>query len=551
MKFKKQTAICLAALLLSAQGAYALELGDTSAQPIVVTGSAEAGTEAAAAVKDSEGNFYFYDEVKSDASGKYQLIFELPEDLKNKTISVEIKPQGKTEESISFEFSGKTLRDEAMSTLVAAAGAKDADAFSAALSNEDYKTALDMLGIPVDSVNANASVESGAVALLLENGTTETDLIVDFNRCFFTISKKNNYKEGAKQSFDSCNFVFDSVAYADEEDENKKTWVKEKMLSSDNIATIETAESEYERLNAYYLMNNAKYTDIPTLVENYKDELELTDTQAYKDFTAMSSSEKYKVAEKIVTNSSFGTLSDGFEQILKNAVSAVKNSQSGSTGSGGTSGGGGGSSSSSGSTSSSGIMTGTVVATPVLYGVFNDVSDGDWYFEAVSELNNQGIVSGKDDGNFAPDDNVTREEFLAMLIRALGKGDTQSNIDLTYKDVKTGAWYENTVKVAVETGLASGYGEDLFGIGDNITRQDAAVFAARAAEANGQILDYTKHELFGDDGDISDYAKAYVYAMKNGNIISGMGDNTYMPSSPCTRAQAATIVYKLLKGANI
>ena len=134
-----------------------------------------------------------------------------------------------------------------------------------------------------------------------------------------------------------------------------------------------------------------------------------------------------------------------------------------------------------------------------------------------------------------------------MLMRAINAGDA-AEAEIEFSDVKSGAWYESIIKKAVTLNIVSGYGDGRFGAGDLITRQDAAVFAARAAKMMNFGLNSDRGESFADDADISDYAKDSVYAMKNENIISGMGENMYNPNANCTRAQAAVIVYRLLKG---
>lgn len=548
MRFKRQTALGLIGLMLWPAEAYALNISDINKNPITVTGITDSGLEAAAAVKDIDGIFYFYDELVSDEDGNYILNFELPEDLVNKTIEVQIRPRGKAEEKISFSFSGEKIRAGIIRECVEAVTGKNKAVLEEIFLNKEYNIALEMLGISLEALNLNISVRGGAIDLICENGTTENTFISDFNKYFFVSSKKNNYQNGAEKSFDGSNFIFGSVTYQEEKDSIKKAWVKEKMLALNDIKTLEQAQANYSRMNVYYLINNAKYTDIPELIEKYKNELGIAGTDSYTNFSLLDSADKYKAAEKLVNMQGFGNLTDGIDKMLSEAVTAIKQNSSGSDNSRNP---GGGSSHKKDNSAAGVVVPEKITDEKVIEqnkNIFDDVSNDAWYCQAVKALNARGIVTGKSEKLFAPDDDIKREEFLAMLIRALGKDGIQSDRTLTYNDVIPGAWYENAVKTAVDIGLAAGYNDELFGIGDCITRQDAAVFAARAAEFTGSALNYEKDALFEDDSDISSYAKDYVYAMKNEKIISGMGNNKYLPQAQCTRAQAAVIVYNLFGG---
>ena len=123
-----------------------------------------------------------------------------------------------------------------------------------------------------------------------------------------------------------------------------------------------------------------------------------------------------------------------------------------------------------------------------------------------------------------------------MLVIAMGfeiiEGSTH------FDDVTKGAWYESYINTAVVNNIVSGISETEFGVGEKITRQDMAVMISRALK-----LEESKDEKFSDDADISDYAKSAVYAVKSAGIISGMGDNMFMPKSFATRAQAAQMIY--------
>ena len=540
MKMRKGAVFCLVYMLLCQTGVNALELIDVTETPITVKGKTDAGITIAASVKDAEGTYYFYDEIKSDNEGNYVLTFELPSNIINKTVTVEAKPYGKAEEPVSFEFSGNDVRSQALSLCVQAVASGDANALSAVFDNLNYKVAFEMMGLPVSVLNANQAVKAASTISICETGTTLDTFIEDFNKLCFVQSKISSYQSGMDAFFDGSEFVFEGVKYS-AETTSKQVWIKQNMISVHNVTLVSDAQNAYNKLNAYYLVNNAKYTELPALIEKYKQELGINGTNAYISFSAMDENKRNRIAEKIVTASGFGNLTDGFLKYLENAVLAVQTSvQSGGASSSGSGG--------------NWVQAGNVVLeqNPVTNtnDDFHDVGKDAWYYTAVKELSQNGIVAGKTENTFNPEDSVKREEFLAMIMRMIGE-QKESSVEIQiFNDVVPGAWYENTVKVAVNLGIASGYSDKVFGIGDLITRQDAAVFALRAAELMGYKITNEKNELFIDDTDISAYAKDSVYAMKNLDIVSGMGDGRYLPKTQLTRAQAAVIVYRLWKGGN-
>lgn len=177
---------------------------------------------------------------------------------------------------------------------------------------------------------------------------------------------------------------------------------------------------------------------------------------------------------------------------------------------------------------------------------FSDIDGVMWAKDAIVYLANKGIVNGKEDGKFYPTDNVTREEFTKMLTEAFEI--RISNNILSFKDVKEDEWYSNSVCAAYSSGIVKGYGDDVFGIGENITREDMAVMLCRAAAYSGITLSKGETgDKFADDDKISDYATESVYAMKNAGIISGKGDNMFAPSDFATRAEAAKMIFGLIR----
>lgn len=208
---------------------------------------------------------------------------------------------------------------------------------------------------------------------------------------------------------------------------------------------------------------------------------------------------------------------------------------------GGSSGGGGGS-----SKPSSGKVTTAVpvpeIPEPIQLQSFDDVSKEHWAFEAIETLAKDNVVSGRGDRVFDPDSLITREEFVKLIVSLI---DEDASGYVSFVDAKQDAWYYEYVKKAYCLGIVSGYSDELFGIGDNITRQDVAAIAYRVYMKDGGVKTISEN-LFSDDSEIAEYAKDAVYTLRDHGIISGMPNNEFQPKASTTRAQAAMIIYNLL-----
>ncbi len=192
-------------------------------------------------------------------------------------------------------------------------------------------------------------------------------------------------------------------------------------------------------------------------------------------------------------------------------------------------------------------LTGTTVTPvtpPVTANKFSDVDENNWAKQAIDYMTDKGIVAGRGDGTFAPNDDVTRAEFVKILVNAFGF--TQKAEGLNFSDVNEGDWYYDFISIAFKNGLAQGMSEELFGAKENITRQDMAVMLYNAAKASGKSVELGTLKEFSDAGDIADYAKDAVNAFASAGVINGTGDGSFAPRAFATRAQAVQIVYNLL-----
>lgn len=176
---------------------------------------------------------------------------------------------------------------------------------------------------------------------------------------------------------------------------------------------------------------------------------------------------------------------------------------------------------------------------------FKDVARGAWYFNSVSFAYANKLFAGVKEEEFAPDMLMTRGMFATVLWNMEGR--PEANYDAGFSDVKSGQWYEQAVNWAAMQGITSGYGNGLYGVNDEVTREQAAVI----------LMNYSKYKYhgittgaglqqFSDEGKISDWARpAMEWANKTG-LISGVDDSNLAPKDGATRAQISIILQRFL-----
>ena len=173
---------------------------------------------------------------------------------------------------------------------------------------------------------------------------------------------------------------------------------------------------------------------------------------------------------------------------------------------------------------------------------FSDVNTGDWFYQNVMDAVAAGIVSGRGDGTFGPNDRITRRDFAIMVSKLLLDGEDAPEATTTpFSDVSADDYALNAIAYCAENGIISGFDGE-FRPSDNITRQEAASVMKNALELTG-----TTSELFADDAAIATWAKANVYACKAAGVFNGDDHNNFNPTSTLTRAEAASIMVNAMK----
>ncbi|MFZ4453162.1 choice-of-anchor I family protein [Salibacterium aidingense] len=174
--------------------------------------------------------------------------------------------------------------------------------------------------------------------------------------------------------------------------------------------------------------------------------------------------------------------------------------------------------------------------------VFQDIDEDYWAYPHIKELQENGIVTGRADGTFAPSEEVTRAQFAVMLSRALDL-EQDSDRDGVFEDVPE--WAADEVKAVYEAGIATGKTNGRFFPQDPITREQMAAMLVRAYEYQTGETAEAAEISYNDRDSISSYAHDSVEKAAGLEWMTGTGDGMFQPKEASTRAQAAKVISML------
>ncbi len=181
---------------------------------------------------------------------------------------------------------------------------------------------------------------------------------------------------------------------------------------------------------------------------------------------------------------------------------------------------------------------------------FNDL-EGHWARADIERLTNKLVMDGVDGSRFAPHQSVTRAEFAAMLARALGLAPNTAEAG-GYTDVRAEDWFAGAVGGAVQPGLVHGYSDGTFRPDAFITREQFAVMVNRAAAFAGQTTSPSSDAFMclSDSRLIGSWAKDAVSGALDMGLVQGLPNGLFAPGETADRAQAATVINRLLEKLN-
>lgn len=183
--------------------------------------------------------------------------------------------------------------------------------------------------------------------------------------------------------------------------------------------------------------------------------------------------------------------------------------------------------------------------------VFNDIA-GNWAQDYIQKAFESGLVNGYGNGNYGPDDTMTRSQFITILWRAMGEPEPKGEASFTDLDPKQ-QWYHKAITWAEEYQIINGIGNGAFDPEGKVSREQLATVLHRmSGGSSGMELFFSSYydNYYTDSGHISNWAKNSVYWAIYQEVYCGeasvaLGDNL-APRNDATRAQLAVMMVRYL-----
>lgn len=178
--------------------------------------------------------------------------------------------------------------------------------------------------------------------------------------------------------------------------------------------------------------------------------------------------------------------------------------------------------------------------------LFDDVNWDSWYSQAISHAVEKGLMNGTTETRFEPNKLVTRGQLAEIFYRFKGRPKVEGNPGFT--DVSQNDYYYNAVSWASQNEIFKGKGVKKFAANDNVTREELAVLLYRMANRqNTQTKLEPNLEFFCDHSEISVWALDAIYWTVSNGLLKGANDTSLCPQGHATRAEIAAIMMRFEK----
>lgn len=175
---------------------------------------------------------------------------------------------------------------------------------------------------------------------------------------------------------------------------------------------------------------------------------------------------------------------------------------------------------------------------------FADISKHSWAQTSIKNLVARQVVVGMGPKEYAPDNSVTRAQFITMLVKNFGLLDKKAKTN--FVDVNKNAWYYSSVASAFNKGIVKGTNTNTFEPDKAITRAEMTVMMNNViAVLNLKATPIFTDKNYIDDFSIPDYARKSVSLITRIGLMTGYPGNRFSPNMKATRAEAAVVIYKL------
>ncbi|MNI39673.1 Endo-1,4-beta-xylanase A precursor [compost metagenome] len=186
-------------------------------------------------------------------------------------------------------------------------------------------------------------------------------------------------------------------------------------------------------------------------------------------------------------------------------------------------------------------------------GAFSDVT-GHWAQSSIENLASRLIVNGNEEGQFQANRTISRAEFISILVRALGIHESDKTAN--FIDVSDNDWYYDTVNIGVEYGLIQGYEKGEFRPDNQVTKQEAMVMLTKALKLAGKDVSISAEQIdialssLQDREQLASWAREAAAMNLQEEIVNGY-QGKLAPRSNITRAETVKMIEQLLIKADL
>lgn len=172
---------------------------------------------------------------------------------------------------------------------------------------------------------------------------------------------------------------------------------------------------------------------------------------------------------------------------------------------------------------------------------------------AVEQLASRGIINGKSEQEYCPDDKMTRAEFATIVVNSLGLPEKESTV---FNDISSQDWFFKYVNTAYSYGIIKGVSETEFNPNGLITREESSAMIARAGKLCGINTDINEIQIRNTLAEFTDYMQISHWAKSSmafcyGEELLDKSAIEIIPQEQITRAEIAQVLYNLLKTAKL
>ena len=183
---------------------------------------------------------------------------------------------------------------------------------------------------------------------------------------------------------------------------------------------------------------------------------------------------------------------------------------------------------------------------------FNDMDKTHWAYNYITQLEKDGVVVGYPDGNYRPEQFVTRAEFATMVVKALKQGDYQVSEITNFSDVDSGFWGYDNIQRAVFLDVMKGLPNGTFLPQNNVSKAQAIAIVVSSLKTDEMTESEAKsvlNESYSDVDNVESWALIHAGKAKNmGLIVDAPGfDGKLGLNENATRAELAAYLSNMIE----